>query len=33
MGIGMYAIFALFERRFASWSTRGAGGIEYASGG
>jgi NitT/TauT family transport system permease protein len=33
MGIGMYAIFALFERRFASWSTRGAGGIDYASGG
>jgi NitT/TauT family transport system permease protein len=33
MGIGMYAIFAVFERRFASWSTRGAGGIDYASGG
>lgn len=33
MGVGMYAIFALFERRFTGWSVRGRGGIEYASGG
>jgi NitT/TauT family transport system permease protein len=33
MGVGMYAIFALFERRFASWSTRGAAQIEHAAGG
>jgi NitT/TauT family transport system permease protein len=33
MGIGMYAIFALFERRFTAWSTRGPVRIEYASGG
>jgi NitT/TauT family transport system permease protein len=33
MGIGMYAIFALFERRLTGWSVRGAEGIEYASGG
>ncbi len=33
MGIGMYAIFALLERRFAGWSVRGAAGLEYAGGG
>ena len=33
MGIGMYAIFALFERRLTGWSVRSAGEIEYASGG
>jgi NitT/TauT family transport system permease protein len=33
MGIGMYAIFALLERRFAGWSVRGAAGIEHAGGG
>jgi NitT/TauT family transport system permease protein len=33
MGIGMYAIFAFFERRLTGWSRRGAGGIEYANGG
>jgi NitT/TauT family transport system permease protein len=33
MGIGMYAIFAFFERRLTDWSRRGAGGIEYANGG
>ena len=33
MGIGMYAIFALLERRFTSWSVRGLGGIEQAAGG
>jgi len=33
MGVGMYAIFALFETRFASWSARGAGGIERMGGG
>jgi len=32
MGIGMYAIFALLEKRFAGWSVRG-GGIELAAGG
>src|SRR5436190_13216296 len=32
MGIGMYAIFAVLESRFAGWSIRG-GGIEFASGG
>lgn len=30
MGVGMYAIFALAERRFTSWSVRG---IDYATGG
>lgn len=33
MGIGMYAIFAMFERRFTGWSVRGASHAEYASGG
>jgi NitT/TauT family transport system permease protein len=33
MGIGMYAIFALFERRFASWAVRGGESLEYATGG
>ena len=33
MGIGMYAIFAWFERRFTGWSVRGSERIEYASGG
>jgi NitT/TauT family transport system permease protein len=33
MGIGMYGIFAFFERRFMNWSVRGAEGIEYATGG
>lgn len=33
MGIGMYAIFAAFERRFTAWSVRGATRVEYASGG
>lgn len=33
MGIGMYAIFAVFERRFTGWSVRGMGGIERAGGG
>jgi NitT/TauT family transport system permease protein len=32
MGIGMYAIFAALENRFAGWSIRG-GGIEFAGGG
>src|ERR1700732_3102042 len=32
MGIGMYAIFAVLEHRFAGWSVRG-GGIEFAAGG
>jgi NitT/TauT family transport system permease protein len=32
MGIGMYAIFAALEQRFAGWSIRGRG-IEFASGG
>ena len=32
MGIGMYAIFAALETRFAGWSVRG-GGIEFAAGG
>ena len=32
MGIGMYAIFAGLEQRFAGWSVRG-GGIEFAGGG
>lgn len=31
MGVGMYAIFALLESRFTSWSTRG--GLDYAIGG
>jgi hypothetical protein len=29
----MYAIFALLETRFTSWSIRGAGGIERMGGG
>ena len=33
MGIGMCAIFALFERRFTAWSVRGPVTVEYASGG
>jgi NitT/TauT family transport system permease protein len=33
MGVGMYAIFALLERRFTGWSVRGAGGIERMGGG
>jgi len=34
MGVGMYAIFAVLETRFTSWSVRGGGlGIEYAAGG
>jgi NitT/TauT family transport system permease protein len=33
MGIGMYAIFAFFERRLTGWSRRGVAGIEYAIGG
>ena len=33
MGIGMYAIFAVFEKRFTAWSVRGMGGIEHATGG
>jgi NitT/TauT family transport system permease protein len=33
MGIGMYAIFAVLERRFMSWSVRAGDGIEYATGG
>jgi len=34
MGVGMYAIFAVLETRFTSWSVRGGGlGIEYAGGG
>ena len=35
MGVGMYAICAVLETRFTSWSTRGGGGggIEFASGG
>jgi NitT/TauT family transport system permease protein len=33
MGIGMYAIFALFEHHFTSWAVRGAEGIEHAMGG
>jgi NitT/TauT family transport system permease protein len=32
MGVGMYAVFALLEARFTSWSVRG-GGLEYATGG
>jgi NitT/TauT family transport system permease protein len=31
MGVGMYAIFAVLETRFTSWSTRG--GLQYAVGG
>jgi NitT/TauT family transport system permease protein len=33
MGIGMYGIFAQFEKRFASWSVRGLGGLDQAAGG
>jgi NitT/TauT family transport system permease protein len=33
MGIGMYAIFAVLERRFTSWAVRGAEAVEYAAGG
>lgn len=33
MGVGMYAIFASFEKRFTSWSVRGLGGIAQAAGG
>jgi NitT/TauT family transport system permease protein len=33
MGVGMYAIFAVLETRFISWSVRGAGGIERMGGG
>jgi hypothetical protein len=29
----MYAIFAVLEARFVSWSVRGAGGIERMGGG
>jgi NitT/TauT family transport system permease protein len=32
MGVGMYALFAILETRFAAWSIRGRG-IEYATGG
>jgi NitT/TauT family transport system permease protein len=32
MGMGMYAIFAALEHRFAGWSVRGSG-IEFAAGG
>src|SRR3954451_250199 len=32
MGMGMYAIFAALEHRFAAWSVRGSG-IEFAAGG
>jgi NitT/TauT family transport system permease protein len=32
MGVGMYALFAVLETRFTSWSIRGQG-IEYATGG
>ena len=32
MGVGMYAIFAVLETRFTSWSVRG-GGLEYPTGG
>ena len=32
MGVSMYAIFALLETRFTSWSVRG-GGLQYATGG
>jgi NitT/TauT family transport system permease protein len=32
MGVGMYAIFAVLETRFTSWSVRGAG-VEHAIGG
>jgi NitT/TauT family transport system permease protein len=33
MGIGMYAIFDLAERRMTSWSMRGMGMMQHASGG
>lgn len=33
MGIGMYAIFAILERRFTDWSVRGVARVVYASGG
>jgi NitT/TauT family transport system permease protein len=33
MGIGMYAVFAIFEQRFIGWSLRGVEGVEYATGG
>jgi NitT/TauT family transport system permease protein len=32
MGVSMYAVFAVLETRFTSWSVRGRG-IEYATGG
>lgn len=32
MGVGMYALFAILETRFAAWSIRGRG-LEYATGG
>ena len=32
MGVSMYAIFAMLETRFTSWSVRGRG-LEYATGG
>jgi NitT/TauT family transport system permease protein len=32
MGVSMYAIFAVLETRFTSWSVRGRG-LEYATGG
>lgn len=32
MGVGMYAVFAILETRFAAWSIRGRG-LEYATGG
>jgi len=33
MGIGMYAVFAVFDRRFTAWSARGVARVEYATGG
>lgn len=33
MGSGMYAIFAVMEKRFTGWSTRGSTAIEHAAGG
>lgn len=33
LGIVMYAIAAVVERRFTGWATRGAAGSEYATGG
>jgi NitT/TauT family transport system permease protein len=32
MGVGMYALFAILETRFAAWSIRGRG-LEYPTGG